>query len=77
MIVKEFETPSHVVRIFPGKDAVGLDIDGCPFALPWDKISDVEYLANGFGHLLVMDFRVIVEELGIVYKNKNLYEVLL
>lgn len=73
MIIKEFETPSHTVRIFPSSECVGLDIDGCPFALPWDKASDVEYLANGFGHLLVMDFRVIVKELGIAYNNKDLY----
>lgn len=77
MIVKEFETPSHVVRITPSNEGIGLEIDGCPFILPWEKIPNVEYLADGFGHLLVMDFRVIVEELGILYRNKSLYEALL
>jgi hypothetical protein len=77
MIINEFNTPSHTVRITPGLVAVDLEIDQSHFDLPWDKLNDVEYLAAELGRLRVMDFCVIVKELGIVYKNKNLYEALL
>lgn len=77
MITKQFETPSHLVKITPGPEGVALDIDGCPFVIPWDKLDNVEYVADGFGHLLVMDFRKIVEELGNVHRNKHIYEVLM
>jgi hypothetical protein len=84
MIQKHFQTPvgpaklcfvpEFVTVVFdPG--TVGSEDDAV--SVPWDKLDDMEFLADAFGHVTVKVFRSIVEQLGVVYANRHIYEALL
>jgi len=83
MIKKHFSTPAgeatlcfvpeFVTVVFPTH--VGAEDDAV--SVPWDKLNDVEFLAEAFGDCTVKVFRPIVEQLGVVYSNRHLYEALL
>lgn len=81
MIQKTFETPSGQARLLFNLDFVtvvfpcGNDEDAV--SVGWDKLNDMEFLAEAFGDCTVKVFRPIVEQLGIVYSNRHLYEALL
>lgn len=84
MITKHFDTPSgqaklcfvrqYVTVVFPHALA-GCEDDAV--SVPWDKLDDVEWLAEAFGDCTVKVFKPIVEQLGLVHTNKAVYEVLL
>jgi hypothetical protein len=81
MIQKHFDTPegqarllfhaAYITVVFPS----AMDEDAV--SVPWDKLNDVEWLAEAFGHSTVRVFKPIVENLGRVFANKHIYEALL
>lgn len=78
---KFFSTPLGEVRMYfvPEYITVAFPCDGGTDAAstPWDKITDVEYLAEAFAYCTVMVFKLIVEQLAVVNNNRHLYEALL
>lgn len=59
---------------------VGINHEGCAVqlrentvSLTWDQMADVEHLSNVFEDVTVREFKVIVEMLGKVYANKDVY----
>lgn len=82
MIQKHFNTPSGEARLLFRPEYITVvfpcpDTEDDAVSIPWDKLDDVEFLANSFGHCTVAVFRPIVEQLGLVHANKHIYEALL
>lgn len=84
MIQKTFDTPAGqatlhftaaYITVVHQPMLVGQEPDAV--SVPWDKLNDVEFLAEAFGDCTVKVFRPIVEQLGIVYANRHIYEALL
>ena len=58
-------------------DAVLVRVEGWDMVpLPWDTMTDVEQLSILFGDHIVLVFKQVVEQLGIIYSNRSLYEAL-
>lgn len=58
-------------------DMVTVDVTGwAPVPLPWDTIPDVEQLSILFGDHMVLVFKQVVEQLGIIHNNRVLYAAL-
>lgn len=80
-IVKEVDTPSGVAKFYLSKDgitAVFPTADGPDTAfLSWDKITDMEFLADKFGDAQVKVFRVLAEKLGEIHRSRHIFEVIL
>lgn len=64
----------YVTVVFPMSLTVG-DMDAVSVA--WDRMADVEYLADRFADSRVAVFRAIVEQLGTMSRNQAVYEELL
>lgn len=81
MITKTFDTalgkaalvfsPDSVTVVYP--PGVEEDTDVC---IPWEKLTDVDYIVDAMGMCPVKVFRTVVEQLGYVYANKHIYEAL-
>jgi hypothetical protein len=80
IVKKEMDLPDgRKVNTFfeVSRDAVLVRVEGWDMVpLPWDTITDVEQLSILFGDHLVLVFKQVVVQLGIMYSNRSIYEAL-
>ena len=80
VVKKEMDLPDgRKVNAFfeVSSDAVLVRVEGWDMVpLPWDTMTDVEQLSILFGDHIVLVFKQVVEQLGIIYSNRSLYEAL-
>lgn len=80
-IVKEIDTPAGVAKFYLNREgitAVFPAVGGPDTAfLDWDKITDMEIIADKFGDAQVKVFRVLVEKLGEIHQARHIFEVIL
>lgn len=53
----------------------GVELGG-PVLVPWDKVDDMEYLAETFREFRVYEFQAVVLALGKAYLFKTIYTAL-
>lgn len=83
MIVKEFLTDKGKVSMYPSAEYITVvfpatgagDCDAA--SIPWDRIEDVEFISEKLSECTVGVFKMIVQQLGTISRNRHIFEALL